>query len=274
MTLLAEPLERGPSPVGRRADLTAAVREQWSVAGGQLAAGAGNLAFVLLLARILPPHAFAQITAWLALFLLVNLPATSLGAGAALDPSTATRLARRSAVAGAGVGLGLILSAPLLTTLVGLPAGLVVALGLVAPLAGPVAVARGRLYGREHRRLVASLVVEPAVRLAVGGVLAAVAGAPGAVAGVLIAGAAALGVATFGGVASPGRRSHPAPLARLRQSSTRPWATPASPSSASSTGPTLVVFLLLAVIQNQDVVFANAVLRGNHAGTFAALSTL
>ena len=33
-------------------------------------------------------------------------------------------------------------------------------------------------------------------------------------------------------------------------------------------------FLLLAVLQNQDVVFANALLDGDEAGRFAVLSTL
>ncbi|HEX4106736.1 MAG TPA: hypothetical protein VHX88_01295, partial [Solirubrobacteraceae bacterium] len=45
--------------------------EQALLAGGQIGAGVGNLAFSLLTARLLAPHAFAQLAAFLALYLLL-----------------------------------------------------------------------------------------------------------------------------------------------------------------------------------------------------------
>ena len=56
--------------------------EQALVAGGQLAAGVGNLVFALVAARLLEPRGFAQLAAFLALYLLVHVPASSLAPAA------------------------------------------------------------------------------------------------------------------------------------------------------------------------------------------------
>ena len=73
--------------------LRALAGEQLAVAAGQLAAGVGNLAFSLVAARLLAPGAFAHLASFLALYLLVHVPAASLSAGSALTPELADRSA-------------------------------------------------------------------------------------------------------------------------------------------------------------------------------------
>ena len=65
--------------------------DQLMVASGQLAAGIGNLAFLVLAARILAPAEFALLASFLALFLLVQLFAESISSGSALVPELAVR---------------------------------------------------------------------------------------------------------------------------------------------------------------------------------------
>src|SRR3954467_10768914 len=83
------------------------VAEQAAVAGGQLAAGIGNLLFSLLAARVLAPGAFAQLAAFLALYLVIHVPASSLSAGSALDPRVAAVTRRRVFTLGVAGGLAL-----------------------------------------------------------------------------------------------------------------------------------------------------------------------
>ena len=226
--------------------------EQLAVAAGQLTAGVGNLVFSLIAARLLAPGAFAHLASFLALYLLVHVPATSLSAGSALTPELADRIRQR--VLGAGLIVGAvvaIVSVPL-SALLQLPLAMVLALAAAAPTAGLIALDRGRLYGMgAPRRAAASLLAEPVVRLTAGVALGALLGEAGAAAGVVVAGWAALAVAR--------------PPAR---------ATTATGRVARASGVTVAAFLLLAVIQNQDVVAAGALLEPGEAGRFAVLSTL
>jgi hypothetical protein len=230
--------------------------EQLAVAGGQLAAGAGNLVFALVAARLLAPGAFAELAAFLALYLLIHVPAGSLSAGSALAPELAARARRRALAAGLAAGGALAVLAVPVGSLLDLSPLLLLAAAATAPTAGLLALDRGRLYGLgRRRRVVASLLAEPAVRLALGFALAAALGAVGGAFAVVIAGWAALAVAYVPpGRAGPAR----APVANGR----------ARPAGA------IVAFLLLAVVHNQDVLFANALLDGGEAGRFAVISTL
>src|ERR1700754_4969828 len=78
--------------------------EQLAVATGQVGAGVGNLLFALVAARLLAPAAFAELAAFLALYLLIHVPAGSLSAGSALSPDLAARVRRRALRGGAAVG--------------------------------------------------------------------------------------------------------------------------------------------------------------------------
>jgi hypothetical protein len=229
--------------------------EQLAVAAGQLGAGVGNLVFALVAARLLAPGAFAELAAFLALYLLIHVPAGSLSAGSALAPDLAARARRRALAGGAAVGgLLAVLSVPL-GGLLDLSPALLLAAAAAAPTAGLLALDRGRLYGLGRRmRVVGSLLAEPAVRLSIGVALAAAFGAIGGAIAVVAAGWAALAVAHL-----PARQT--------------PAAAPAAPGQTRP-GVAVAAFLLLAVIQNQDVLFANALLDGDEAGRFAVLSTL
>jgi hypothetical protein len=232
--------------------------EQLTVAGGQLAAGAGNLLFALVAARVLAPGAFAELAAFLALYLVIHVPAASLSAGSALQPALAAEARRRVLAIGVAAGAGLaLLSAPAARELA-LPPALLLAAAASAPTAGLIALDRGRLYGLgRHARVVGSLLAEPLVRLGAGIALAAVVGPVGGAVGVVAAGWAALAIAHL--PASPGPREAPAP---------RPATAVGRPAAA------VLTFLLLAVVQSQDIVLANAVLPEDEAGRFAVLSTL
>jgi hypothetical protein len=245
-----------------RIDLRRLAAEQAGVATAQVAAGLGNAAFALIAARLLSPGGFADVAAFLALYLLVHVPASSLSAGSALDGGLAGRV-RRHVVAG-GVGLGALvalLGAPL-APMLGLPVALALVLAVGVPCAMPLALERGRLFGtRRHGRAAASLLVEPAVRLGLGIPLAAGAGATGAALAVVAGGWAALAVA------ATGRRSAARgddPIAGGGGAA----------RAAAATGPAVAAFLALALVQNQDVLLANALLTDGDAGRFAVLSTL
>jgi O-antigen/teichoic acid export membrane protein len=248
--------ERGRPRVEAAARVGRLAGEQLAVAGGQLGAGIGNLVFSLIAARLLAPGAFAELAAFLALYLLIHVPAGSLSAGSALAPELAARARRRALMAGAWVGGALAVLAIPLAALLDLSPLLLLAAAATAPTAGLLALDRGRLYGlTRRRRVVASLLAEPAVRLTLGVALAAMAGAVGGAIAVVIAGWAALAVAHLPGDApaeAPARDSPPA----------------VQPAGA------IAAFLLLAVVQNQDVLLANALLDGGEAGRFAVLSTL
>ena len=247
--------ERGRPRVQTAARVGRLAGEQLAVASGQLGAGLGNLVFALVAARVLAPGAFAELAAFLALYLLIHVPAGSLSAGSALAPELAARARRRALAAGAIVGGALAVLAIPLAALLDLSPLLLLAAAATAPTAGLLALDRGRLYGLgRRRRVVASLLAEPAVRLTLGVALAVVAGAVGGAIAVVIAGWAALAVAYL-----------PARATTMPAAEDRPSVQPAGAVAA---------FLLLAVIQNQDVLLANALLDGGEAGRFAVLSTL
>ncbi|MEA2294985.1 MAG: hypothetical protein QOE86_2624, partial [Solirubrobacteraceae bacterium] len=257
----AEHRRDGPAPAAT--PQPGAVRrlaaEQLGVAGGQLAAGVGNLLFALLAARVLAPGAFADLAGFLALYLLVHVPAASLSAGSAMAPEIAAAARRRALAAGCAAGAGLAVVSLPLSALLHVPALMLLAAALAAPSAGLLALDRGRLYGlHRHRRAVASLLAEPAVRLAVGIALAALAGPVGGALAVVAAGWAALLVAYVPEGTAPAPRAD----------------TPDGPRSAVRPSATVGAFLLLAAVQNQDVLLANAVLPETEAGRFAVLSTL
>jgi O-antigen/teichoic acid export membrane protein len=245
--------ERGARRGGSAADVRRLAGEQLAVAGGQLGAGFGNLLFALVAARLLAPGAFAELAAFLALYLLIHVPAGSLSAGSALAPELAARMRRRALAAGGAVGGVLaVLSVPL-GALLDLSPLLLLAAAAAAPTAGLLALDRGRLYGLgRHGRVVGSLLAEPAVRLTVGVALAAAVGPVGGAIAVVVAGWTALAVAHVWGRAAA--------------------AVPAA--SARRAGPAVAAFLLVAVVQNQDVLLANALLDSVEAGRFAVLSTL
>jgi O-antigen/teichoic acid export membrane protein len=231
-------------------------REQLLVAAAQLASGAGNLVYALVAARLLQPRGFAQLAAFLGLYLLVHVPASSLSAASALDPALARERRRRAVQIGlAGAVLLAVLVFPL-SGLAHVPAGMLLALAAAIPAAGWLALERGRLYGaEEHGRAAASLAIEPVIRLAVGVPLMLAVGAVGGAAAVVAGGFAALLVA---------RHRH----------ASAPEATPVVPAGGREAMWATLAFLALALVQNQDVVLANALLPAGEAGRFAVLSTL
>jgi hypothetical protein len=283
--------------VSRRAGFRALAGEQLGVASGQLAAGAGNLAFSLLLARLLAPGAFAELSAFLALYLLLHMPLASLSAGGALAPAAAAAARLRLWRVGAGVAVVIAALAVPLGILLNLPVALLLALAAAAPAAGPIALERGRLYGLGRGRgVVASLLTEPAVRLTLGVLLAVPLGAVGGAFGVAAAGWAGMAVAWRAGSVADLRRR--AVAERQSDDRGRPVAARAAPRAAAAAGETraragaaaagadrgaatvrrawsaVAAFLLLAVVQSQDVVFAQALLPGGEAGRFAVVSAL
>lgn len=243
----------GPSAVGA-ARTTSALGEQAVVLGGQLAAGLGNLAFAVVAARVLTPGEFAALAAFLAVYLLAHVPSAGLGAGAALDPDRLAPLTRRLVAIGCLTAVGVALAAGPISQVSNLPVPLVLALAAALPAAGAVGIRRGVLYG--HRRsagVAASLAVEPAVRLLVGVPLILVAGPTGGAAAVTVGGWMAMVVAAR--VATP-----PGAAAIDRPRGTTAFTT--------------VTFFVFALVANQDLIVANAVLDPDAAGAFAVLSVI
>lgn len=240
----------------RRTTLLAAGREQALLASGQLLAGIGNLAFALVCAHVLAPGQYSHLAAFLAAYLLLYMPFSALAAGAALDPAESNRRRRHSLAIGSLVALPLVATgATGLGPDIGLSASLLVILASAAPVAGHLALERGRALGDgRSNAAIASLLAEPLLRLGLGVPAAARFGAPGAAAAVVIGGYAASLAA-----------------ARGTEPLTAPSARPARPSGARSV---TVAFGLLAVLQNQDILWANAQLNSSQASLFAVLSTL
>lgn len=268
--ILAEP-EASPRKLGS---------EQVGVAAGQLTAGLGNLAFTLVASRLLDPGDFAHLSVFLGLYLVLSLPAASISAAAALSPSMAL-LRRGVTLVSAAVGVAVAAASPLLSPLLHLPIPMLVALALATPAVGPLAAQRGRLYAwRNHRWVVASLLAEPAVRLSLGVALAAGVGAVGGAAGVVVAAYAALETARR--CRSPrigAGRPRAAATAPVTPATTSPATTSPATTSPATTSPVAATwaaaaFGVLAVVQNQDLIFANRLLGSHDAGAYAALSTL
>lgn len=258
-----------PRPASRNAV------EQLFTASGQIAAGAGNLLFLLVAARLLAPKAFAHLAAFLALYLLLHVFTGSLGAAGALRPDRALASRARLWRVGVGASLLLVLTSVPASALLGLPEGLVLALAVVLPVAAIVPHERGRLYALgAHRRVVASLLAEPVVRLTIGIGLALVGGLRGAASGVALGAWAAVAM-----VFVPSGRSstHPGSdrLAVLRGGGGADADGNGRAGLPSGrTGAAVLSFLLLAVLLNQDLVLANRLLPDGEAARFAVLSTL
>jgi len=253
------------------ATTTGAVRDQAAVASGQIAAGVGNMVFSLIMARILSPGTFAQFASFLALYLLLSMPGSAVSAVAALEPVRVARFRPALVYGGAAVGVALAVTSPWVGPALRLPVAMVVVLGLSGPALGTLALDRGRLYGwNRHAQLVASLAVEPAVRLLLGLGLATVGGAVGGALGVTVAGYAALEIARrhWKGGGEPGPDGPDAVPADPPATGSGP---PAMPRAAAWT---VLAFLALVVVQNQDLLIANRVLSPWQAGQFAVLSTL
>ncbi|MGZ4277444.1 MAG: glycosyltransferase family 39 protein, partial [Solirubrobacteraceae bacterium] len=209
-------------------------------------------------ARLLAPAAFSDLAAFLALYLVVHVPTASLSAGSALTPALADVLRGRVLRIGGAAGVVLAVLCVPLGAALHVPATMILALAAAAPTAGLLALERGRLYGLDRsRRATASLAAEPIVRLTAGVALGALFGPAGAAAGVTLAGWSALAVAR-----APRTTGDAAAAAHT-------GSTAAAPAAA-----TVLAFLGLAVVQNQDVLVANASLGGVQAGQFAVLSTL
>ena len=232
----------GVSQVGsyRTRVLVRAARPQLAVMSAQLAAGAGNLLFAVVLARVLAPGEYASIVTFLALFVLLHVPSAALSAAGALSPERVEQLTARVAVAGVAAGATIIAASGPLGDASGLDRPLLVALGFAAPAAVLLGLARGVSYGHERfGRVGASLVIEPAVRLGAGVVLALAIGPLGAAFAVVASGYAALAVCATRSVAAVG-----------------------------------FAFVLLAVVQSADLLVANRVLTADEADRFAVLSTI
>ncbi|HEU4841361.1 MAG TPA: glycosyltransferase family 39 protein [Ilumatobacteraceae bacterium] len=255
--------------LGRRlapVQLTRAVKPQVTVMGGQLAAGVGNLLFAVAMVHVLPTGEYADVVAFLALFVLLHVPGVALSAAGALAPDRLARLTPRVAAIGAAVGIALVAGALPIGRLTGLPIALVGLLGVAAPAAGLVSLQRGLAYGREqHQRVMASLIADAGTRVVVGVPLALALGATGAAAGTVVAGYAGLLVCT-------------APLPFLaRGVPAAATAPPAAPRRVVTRAGALTVgmsFVAIAVLQSADLLVANRVLASDQAAAFGVLSTI
>jgi O-antigen/teichoic acid export membrane protein len=251
-----------PVDAGGSAGSTGAgrARSQLTLMGAQLAVGVGNLAVSLVAARLLAPGEYAEVVAFLSLYLAVHVPTAALTAAGAIDP-VRTDGVRRAAVRIAVIAAAavLVLSRPI-GAVAGLPTAMVVALAIAMPGAAALGVARGRAYAGGDIGLVAtSLGVEPVVRGVLGAVLMAVLGASGAAIAVVAGGYLAWWVCVRGA----GRRG-PTDVVVAGPP-------PAEAHVAVGVG---VSFVLLAVLQVVDLLVANARLDDVSAGQFGALSTL
>jgi O-antigen/teichoic acid export membrane protein len=254
---------RFPAIPVTRTPVVARARPQLRIVAGQWVGGVGNLVFASIVARLLDPGEYGRFAAFLALYLLLHVPAAALSAAGAFAPARLAQLSRRVAIAGVAVGSVIVAASGLISALTRMPVSLVVALGLAAPGAGLLSLHRGLAYGYEHHRpVIASQLVEPTARLLLGVVLASIAGAGGAAVATVIAGYVALAVYAPG---SPWASSDPPP--------------PADEHAGTGSAPTGTVavavgFVLMAVLPAVDLLVANRVLEPADAGRFGVLSTL
>ena len=202
-----------------RRSIVVAARPQLAVMSGQLVAGLGNLLYAVILAHVLDPGDYADVVAFLAVYVLMHVPAAAFSAAGSLAPDRVDRLTPRIAVIGLITGLSIALMSGWIGELAGIDRALVLALAAAAPAAALLGLRRGVAYGHEQLgRVSASLVSEPAMRLGVGVVLALIAGPIGAAVGAVLAGYTALAV-------SRPRRDPPRRCARpCQRASPRPSA--------------------------------------------------
>lgn len=258
------------------------IRPQLLVLGAQLVTGASNLLVAVALARVLPHDQYADVVAFLAVYLLIHVPAAALATAGALDPSRLHGQRRPITWAAAAVAMATALSAGPVGGLLALPTTLVLLLAAAIPGAALLGLERGLAYGRQrHRTLARSLVAEPAARVVLGVGLAASMGPAGAAIGTVVGGYAALAVCRHD-------RNRLAPaVADACNPPTAPWPPPHHPpadgpraaSEVRTPHPatavaTAAVFVLLAVLQSVDLLVANHRLTPTDAALFGALSTL
>lgn len=248
------------SATGGRGSWRGLLVSQGVVAATQVGAGVVNLLLSLVMAHQLAPRQYAHLAAFLGVYLLVHTAASSLTPAVAMDPSLQTRLAPRSLQLGLLLAVVVAIAAPGAARLSGLPVSAVVLMAAALPGAGPLALARGRLYGEQHVLGVsATLASEPLVRTAVALALVGSLGLTGALVGVVVGGYLALLVAW-----SVTRRLPPRGQVAAAD---RPLGQRTAAFTAAS-------FLVVAVIAAQDVVIAGRLLPDLDSGVFAAISTL
>jgi O-antigen/teichoic acid export membrane protein len=239
-----------------------AVSEQMLVVMAQLASGGANLLFAIVMAHVLLARDFAVLRAFLALNLVLQLPIGGITAGSALRPDLVRSAHRRTLRIASGIGALIVLCSVPLGAVLRIPIPMVVALAVSVPAAAMLALKRGPLWATGRHGLgAASLFLEAVGRFILGVVFAMMFGALGGVAGVVLGGYAALALVS----------------ARTSEQNQ----TPASKSvvhvgarNKRGAGWTMVAFWLLAVIQTQDLLFANKLLPATEAARFAAVSTL
>lgn len=241
-------------PVTRR--LVRASRPQVAVLAAQLTAGVANLVVAVAIARVVAVDRYAEVTAFLALYLLVHVPGAALAAAGALDPGRVAAVRRRVALTALIAAFVAAVGSPYLGPVLGLPAPMAFLLAVALPGAGLLGLERGLAAGQlAHGRLARSLLAEPAVRFAAAIGLAAAFGPIGAAIGIVLGGYAGL-LACRRGAGADIRI--PGVQARHR---------------ADAVG-IAVVFVLIAVLQSIDLIVANHRLDPVDAARFAVLSTL
>lgn len=228
--------------------------EQILVTTAQLTSGIGNFAFAVIMVRVLEPPDFAILRAFLALYLVVNVPAGSMSAGTALDPDMAVSARTRVRNVGLGVAAAMIIAAAPLGVFLEIPIPLIVALAVSLPAISSRALLRGRLWAvGGYRRGAISLVLDVIVRIGLGTGMALLLGPLGAAIGVVAGGYASLLVVSDKNL----------PMAK------------AEPKASTSAGWwTTAAFILVAVVLNQDLLLANKLLPAMEAARFAGISTL
>lgn len=259
-----------------RATRSKLIGEQAFVLAGQLAAGLSHLAFAVVAVRLLAPDEFSAFAAFQALYLVVRAVVSSLIAGGALDPNWSHRTRAKVARYGVAIGIVGIAGSVAIGRVVDLSPMLVLLLAASVPSAGLFALDQGRLYGSlRHGRAVAGQIAGPVLRMAIGIPLAIGADAAGAALATVLGGYLSV-------IVVRPRASERRQVTEASSPSTTVDMMASGEQTAMETGrmarigvqTTIGAFLLLALIQSQDVMLANRILDGHEAGRFAALSTL
>jgi O-antigen/teichoic acid export membrane protein len=244
---------------------TGSGRTQLQLMGAQLAAGVGNLVVSMIAARILAPGAYAEVVTFLALYLVVNVPSAALTAAGAVDPARAGAVRGRVLPIAVAAGVTVALLSGPIGAAAGLPPLMIMILAAALPGAAALGLARGEAYARHDVRAVASsLVVEPVARAGLGLVLMLQFGASGAALAAVVGGYAAWWICA--------RAVRSTEVARGCAGDETGAVSPAVGGRvAVGVG---LSFIVLAVLQIVDLVFANARLDDTAAGQFGSLSTI
>lgn len=245
---------------------TGSGRTQLTITGAQLLAGVGNLIVSLIAARLLEPGGYADVVAFLGLYLAVHVPGAALTASGAVDPEAARRHGRAAILAAVGLAAVVAAASPVVADATGLPVAMVLLLALALPGAAGLGLTRGQAYAsRDVRAIAGSLVVEPVTRAGLGVLLMVQLRAAGAATAAVLGGYLAWWAASDRGLA---RTRLDAPPESLPDPSRHD---PVRRRIARGVG---VSFIGLAALQVTDLVIANARLGDIDAARFGALSTL